>query len=234
MEWPDHLDERGMSTLTKLLLCLCAAVLMFILPAILLGPSDVRSQTQIASPCPTVLKSVAFWAGSSFEGLSADTPAAVCEEQDPVNLALAGNHYVSLVYGDCVVDGDSESCLPPLEIQTAPTSERHYSLYTFNGEPYPCNTPSVSPPASKEVKLTGPPVGFDDGTIIELYLINGLTVSVMSEDPELVKRAVRAIRPMDPTILATAEVEGTEVGQATPISVAPLPASEAAATVCVI
>lgn len=177
------------------------------------SPASAQSARESASNVvaqfcsPEVGNQLAYWLGSTFEGLPSSTGARVCQPEHPTNPALGANNHISFLYGDCAppldgVDGVEAHCLPPLEIQTAPYAERNRTRYRLDGGTYP----------STRVTLANTHLGglidgaysFDGGTIIEIY-VDDLTISVFGNDAAQVRRAADAVRRVPRTRVGVPE-----------------------------
>ena len=169
-------------------------------------PQSIQDQTAKAdvplasgdpatTACSVSLPITGYWLGPEFSSSSGNLPLSYartrCQAEDPSNAALAGNHYIGFIYGDCIPEEDV--CSPPLEIQTAPRTERDRSLYTFDGAPYPSRDVVVS---NASLALQTPSASFDGGRILELYTKDGTsTISIFANTPELAIVAAESLRP---------------------------------------
>lgn len=155
------------------------------------NPREVASRVVGAICSPEAGNRLAYWLGEVFETLPAAPAARVCQPAHPVNPALAANNYISFVYGTCSppLDAAEARCLPPVEIQTAPLSERNRARYTWGGAPYPSTTITLQNAWLRHDAA----VSYDGGRIIELY-VDGVTISVFGNDPAQVRRAAERVQ----------------------------------------
>ncbi len=108
---------------------------------------------------------------------------------DPAAVPFTRNDQVSYSYGDCHPAGNGQSCVDPIEVQSAPLCERHAAIYS--AEPNPDDTPYQH----TDLTIRGvPAASYDGGTTVEIYTAD-TTITIMGQDPPQVMRFASAVGP---------------------------------------
>lgn len=124
-----------------------------------------------------------FNLGTTLDGHVMNDATRTAAPTQPDAPDYGPHHDVTYVYGECV----GGSRLPPLEVQSSPLTEKHWTLYNDDGllGQYPF----------EEKTIKGVPAAFfDGGTTVEIYTA-ATTVTLYGDDPALVLRAAEQLRP---------------------------------------
>jgi len=146
-----------------------------------------------------------YWLGTSFGGQQVSGVTRDCTPKS-TEVPIAHDH-TTFLYGTCLPEqtapitgatsedlAEPGGCVPPLEIQSAPTSQHNPNLYTA-GVPADGQYPYTA------TRVNGAEAAsYNDGTIVEVYR-NGTTISVMGQDAGLVASAAEGLQygPVPPT-----------------------------------
>ena len=138
--------------------------------------------TQGNEPCTSPAFTV-YNAGPSLAGLAMREATRLCSPADP-DFGFDRRDDVTYVYGDCRDPRSTDSraggggCLPPIEVQSTPLWQKHYSLYASSPVPWPYEPTEVK---------GAPAASFDGGLLLEIY--TGVTTITVygRDDPSLVR-----------------------------------------------
>lgn len=135
------------------------------------------STTQDRGSCPSdAPRFTTYNAGASLAGLLMTNAHRTCEKSNAPGEVRTDD--VTYSYGSC--DASGGSCMPPVEVQSAPLCERHAALYSptdADGEPYPVTS----------LTIRGvPAASYENGTIVEIYA-GDTTITVRAQPTGLVQ-----------------------------------------------
>lgn len=124
-----------------------------------------------------------FNIGTALDGHVMNDATQTAVPAHPDTPDYGPHHDVTYVYGECAWGSN----LPPLEVQSSPLAEKHWTLYNDDGliGQYPFEEKTIK---------GAPAASFDNGTTVEIYT-GTTTITLYGDDPDLVLRAAEQLRP---------------------------------------